>query len=140
MNITWNAKAYTKDFSFVHQYGNDLIALIDCAQDQTKSVLDLGCGNGALTNRLRAQGFQVIGLDASPDLLELARKQYPGIDFLQADAASFSLKEQVDVVFPTQYFTGLTRKSSRPCWLVYIGHLSKTGNLFLSLEETATML
>jgi trans-aconitate methyltransferase len=50
MNNTWNADQYTKDFSFVHQYGNHALELIDAPSGS--SVLDLGCGNGALTNTL----------------------------------------------------------------------------------------
>lgn len=45
MNIVWNADKYKKDFSFVHQYGDDVAELMDCKQGST--VLDLGCGNGA---------------------------------------------------------------------------------------------
>lgn len=30
MNIKWDAGKYTKDFSFVHQYGNDVAELINC--------------------------------------------------------------------------------------------------------------
>lgn len=102
MNILWNADQYTKDFSFVHQYGNDVAQLIDCKPGST--VADLGCGNGALTNHLRKNGFHVIGIDASPDLLDIARKNYPEIDFVQADATSFSLENPVDAVFSNAVF------------------------------------
>ena len=29
LNISWDAEKYTSDFSFVHQYGNSLLDLID---------------------------------------------------------------------------------------------------------------
>ena len=51
MNIAWDAGKYTKDFSFVHQYGSAVAELLDCGQGST--VVDLGCGNGALTNQLK---------------------------------------------------------------------------------------
>ena len=44
------AERCTVDFSFVHQNGNDVTELIDASAGS--SVLDLGCGNGALTIRL----------------------------------------------------------------------------------------
>lgn len=50
MNIKWNADKYTQDFSFVHEYGNEVIGLIN--REEGASVLDLGCGNGALTKKL----------------------------------------------------------------------------------------
>ena len=40
MNIKWDADKYTKDFSFVHQYGNGVVELIDCEIGGT--LIDLG--------------------------------------------------------------------------------------------------
>ena len=65
MNIQWNAQGYTQNFSFVHEYGR---GLIDLLEGGGLSVLDLGCGNGALTQRLAQAGFRAEGLDASPEL------------------------------------------------------------------------
>lgn len=97
MNIEWNADQYTRDFSFVHDYGQDVINLID--QEKGASVLDLGCGNGALTGRLSELGFKASGMDASPELLAVAKEQYPELRFFQGDASEFELSEKVDIVF-----------------------------------------
>ena len=102
MNITWDAEKYTADFSFVHQYGNGVAELIDAASGS--SVLDLGCGNGALTKALQDKGYRVIGMVASEEFLEVARKNYPAIEFVQGDAANFVLPEPVDVVFSNAVF------------------------------------
>ncbi len=96
MNIQWNAEGYTQNFSFVHEYGSQLLSLID---GRGLSVLDLGCGNGALTARLAQAGFQVQGLDASPELLETARRNYPELTFRQGDAVDFQVSVPFDVVF-----------------------------------------
>lgn len=45
------------------------------------TALDIGCGNGYIASRLRALGFDVIGVDASPDGIALARQAYPDIRF-----------------------------------------------------------
>lgn len=102
MNINWDADKYTSDFSFVHQYGNSVMELINADKDST--VLDLGCGNGALSKALYDKGYLVKGIDASKELLDIARKNHPEIEFIQADATSFSLQEQVDVVFSNAVF------------------------------------
>lgn len=96
MSIPWNANDYTQNFSFVHEYGSQLLSLID---GQGLSVLDLGCGNGALTGRLTQAGFLAQGLDASPELLEAARQAYPELTFRQGDAADFQVSQPFDVVF-----------------------------------------
>ena len=59
MNIKWDANKYTENFAFVHQYGNSVIELIDA--DKGSSVLDLGCGNGALTKALKDKGYLAEG-------------------------------------------------------------------------------
>ena len=70
MNIQWDAEKYTNDFSFVHQYGSSLLDLID---GENLSVLDLGCGSGALTKELAERGYDAEGIDASAELLQAAR-------------------------------------------------------------------
>lgn len=97
MNIEWESEKYANDFSFVPQYGKDLIKLLD--KDGAKSVLDLGCGSGLLTKSLLSEGFSVVGIDASSEQIELAKNNYPEIKFYCKDATDFSLDTQVDAVF-----------------------------------------
>ena len=52
-----------------------------------KKVLDVACGTGSQSIALSRKGFEVVGLDLSEQMLELARKkQYDTIAFIQADA------------------------------------------------------
>lgn len=97
MNITWDAETYTKDFSFVPDYGRGVLDLIDARPGA--SCLDLGCGNGALTAELVARGFAVRGADASSAMIELAQQAHPDLRFDVADATDFALDAPVDVVF-----------------------------------------
>ncbi|OPL09554.1 MAG: methyltransferase type 11 [delta proteobacterium ML8_F1] len=97
MNIQWDAKQYTQNFSFVHQYGRGLIELIE--NPGGAEVLDLGCGTGDLTRQLKEEGMKVIGMDASREQLEIAKATHPEISFVHGDATEFSLVAPVDVVF-----------------------------------------
>ena len=56
MNIKWDAEKYTDNFSFVHRHGTDVLKLIE---RKNGKVLDLGCGNGALTKVLHDKGYIV---------------------------------------------------------------------------------
>ena len=96
MNIKWNAQNYTQNFSFVHEYGENVMELLQAPQGST--VLDLGCGNGNLTQKLKEKGYQVIGLDDSADMLAVARETYPDIRFIKGNALDFQI-EPVDAVF-----------------------------------------
>ena len=75
MNIDWNAQEYLQDFSFVPRYGEDVLNLLDAHAGS--HVIDLGCGNGMLTKRLSEMGLNVTGIDASEDMLGIARSRYP---------------------------------------------------------------
>lgn len=44
-------------------------------------VVDLGCGSGILARELRRAGYEVLGVDASPALVRLARRVAPGARF-----------------------------------------------------------
>jgi demethylmenaquinone methyltransferase/2-methoxy-6-polyprenyl-1,4-benzoquinol methylase len=53
------------------------------------SALDVACGSGKLTARLAqiaGNGGRVVGLDFSPQMLEVARHDHPGIEFIEGDA------------------------------------------------------
>ena len=128
MNINWNAEKYTADFSFVPRYGNDVTGLIDAAPGS--SVLDLGCGNGALTHALREKGFRVVGLDASAELLEVARASYPDLDFRLGDATDFELAEPVDVVFSNAVFHWIDRER-QPEMLRCVRRALRSGGQFV---------
>ncbi len=102
MNIRWDAQGYTDNFKFVHQYGEDVLNILE-VKEGTR-VLDLGCGNGALTNKIANMGADVVGMDASKDMLEVARTNYPELAFIQEDATKFTLAEPVDAVFSNAVF------------------------------------
>lgn len=102
MNIKWNAIEYKDNFSFVFEYGKGVLDLIK--HKKGAYVIDLGCGNGVLTNELHNKGFNVLGIDASLDMLNLAKKNFPDLNFMYADATSFQLETPADVIFSNAVF------------------------------------
>lgn len=53
------------------------------------SALDVACGSGKLTAelaRIAGPKGRVVGLDFSPQMLEVARRDHPGIEFVEGDA------------------------------------------------------
>ena len=102
MNIEWNAQGYSERFSFVHEYGESVMDLLTVKPGS--HVIDLGCGNGALTRKLAERGYDVLGIDASPQMIELARKDAPELAFELGDAVRFSLARPADAIFSNAVF------------------------------------
>ncbi|HYR50339.1 MAG TPA: bifunctional demethylmenaquinone methyltransferase/2-methoxy-6-polyprenyl-1,4-benzoquinol methylase UbiE [Candidatus Eisenbacteria bacterium] len=60
-------------------------------------ALDVACGSGKLTAELaRIAGHEgrVVGLDFSPEMLEVARRDHPGIEFLEGDALKLPFDDE----------------------------------------------
>ena len=97
MNIKWNSEEYSTGFDFVHKYGEYVLKLITA--DKGSLVIDLGCGNGALTQKLCELGYKVVGIDDSEDMLQFAKAAYPHLEFHKGDAVNFSIENKADVIF-----------------------------------------
>lgn len=65
-------------------------------------VLDLACGSGRHSLELRRQGFEVVGADISPELLEIARRdaERDGLEvsFVEADLRELDFDAEFDIV------------------------------------------
>jgi demethylmenaquinone methyltransferase / 2-methoxy-6-polyprenyl-1,4-benzoquinol methylase len=59
------------------------------------SALDVACGSGKLTAELAklARGGRVVGLDFSPQMLEVARRRHPQLEFIEGDALNLPFEE-----------------------------------------------
>lgn len=73
MAQTWNPEAYSRDAAFVPQLGSGVLEWL--APQAGEHILDLGCGNGMLTEHIVAAGALVTGLDASPQMVAAARER-----------------------------------------------------------------
>jgi SAM-dependent methyltransferase len=61
-------------------------------------IIDLGCGSGAFTAPLRERGYIASGLDIASELISIAKRKFPDIEFVQGDVESIS--------FPSGTFDG----------------------------------
>ena len=64
-------------------------------------VLDMGCGTGSLTVRLSKRGFDMIGQDASSDMLTYAAAKSDGVTWICQNMEETELGEEVDAVIST---------------------------------------
>jgi len=93
----WNAGLYDDKFSFIWEYGSNLIDLLDPRPGER--ILDIGCGTGHLTQTIAQRGADVVGTDYSASMIEQARANYPGIRFEVEDASNFTVDQPFDAIF-----------------------------------------
>ncbi|MEJ1937462.1 class I SAM-dependent methyltransferase [Nostoc sp. NIES-2111] len=94
---SWNANLYQDKHSFVWQYGEDLLQLLN--PQPSEFILDLGCGTGQLTEKIAQFGAEVLGVDNSATMIEKARQNYPHLHFEVADARNLQVDKPLDAVF-----------------------------------------
>jgi len=94
--MNWNVGLYNEKHGFVHQYGSQLIDLLDPKSGEL--ILDLGCGSGQLTSKI-AESASVIGIDSAAEMIEASQQLFPDLDFYQMDADSFSFDQSFDAIF-----------------------------------------
>ena len=91
----WNPERYQRHASFVAELGQPVVELR--APRAGARVLDLGCGDGRLTEALVAAGCVVVGVDASPEQVAAARAR--GLDARLMDGQALTFADEFDAVF-----------------------------------------
>lgn len=98
----WNAELYDDKHSFVWKLASTVVDLL--APQQRERILDIGCGTGQLTAQIAESGAEVVGLDSSPAMIAEARRLYPQVEFVVADAHDFELTGRFDGAFSNAAF------------------------------------
>ena len=91
----WDAAGYSANAHFVPALGQAVLDLLQARAGER--ILDLGCGDGVLTEKLVALGAQAVGIDSSPDMIAAARRR--GLDARLMDARSLTFQDEFDAVF-----------------------------------------
>lgn len=92
---TWDAAGYAKNARFVADLAGDAVAWLDPKPGER--ILDVGCGDGALTAKLAAIGCAAVGIDTSDELLAAAKMR--GLDVRKADVRDLPFEAEFDAVF-----------------------------------------
>ena len=91
----WDAASYAANAAFVPALGAPVVALL--APRKGERILDLGCGDGVLTEALVAAGAEVIGVDAGEDMIAAAKAR--GLDAHVGDGQALAFSNEFDAVF-----------------------------------------
>lgn len=91
----WDAGDYAKNAAFVPALGAPVVELL--APRPGEKILDLGCGDGVLTQALADAGALVIGVDTSANMIATAVARR--LDARVVDGQALDFVEEFDAVF-----------------------------------------
>ncbi len=92
---TWSPERYDQHARFVSDLGAPVVELL--APRAGERILDLGCGDGALTEKLAGLGCDVVGVDASPE--QVAGACARGLDCRVGSGDALTFTGEFDAVF-----------------------------------------
>src|SRR5438105_3871480 len=79
------------------------------------SAVDVACGSGKLTAELAkiaGPAGRVVGVDFSPQMLEVARRAHPGLEFLEGDALNLQFDDaSFDAYRTPEELTGMAARA-----------------------------
>lgn len=129
----WDAADYARVGGFVAELGEAALDLLD--PQPGEHILDIGCGDGALTQKIVERGATVVGIDNSESMVIAAKAR--GLDARLMDAAQLKFSEAFDAAFSNASLHWVLDKerAARAIWFAlkpggrFAGEMGGEGNL-----------
>jgi SAM-dependent methyltransferase len=129
----WNAADYARVGGFVPALGEAALDLLD--PQPGEHILDVGCGDGTLTLKIREAGADVVGIDNNLSMIAAAKAK--GLDARLMDAAELKFAEAFDAAFSnaTLHWVLDKERAARAIWFAlkpggrFAGEMGGEGNL-----------
>jgi SAM-dependent methyltransferase len=123
----WDAADYARVGGFVPELGQAALDLLD--PQPGEHILDVGCGDGSLTLKIKEMGADVVGIDNSLSMVAAAKAK--GLDARLMDAAQLKFGEAFDAAFSN----ATLERAARAIWFAlkpggrFAGEMGGQGNL-----------
>jgi SAM-dependent methyltransferase len=89
---------YDERFARLERAGQNVHGEADfVASFSVRSVLDAGCGTGRVAIELARRGLDVVGVDADPAMLATARRNAPGLPWIESDLTTVDVGRVFDL-------------------------------------------
>ncbi|MCW8914727.1 MAG: class I SAM-dependent methyltransferase [Magnetovibrio sp.] len=92
---TWSPETYLRHGVFVSLLGEPVVQVLNPKEDE--KILDVGCGEGILTEKIIESGAKVLGIDNSAELIAGAHER--GLNVAALDALDMTFDNEFDAVF-----------------------------------------
>jgi trans-aconitate methyltransferase len=124
---TWNTDNYATHGRFVAKLATAVVDLLNPKPGE--QILDIGCGDGALTEQLAATGALLTGADVSPAMVAAARARGLHIDYHPAESLPYT--GQFDAAFSNAALHWIP-EATQPAALAAIHRALKSGGRFVA--------
>ena len=129
----WDPADYARVGAFVAELGEAALDLLD--PQPGEHILDVGCGDGTLTEKIVERGATVVGIDNSIEMVGAARAKR--IDARLMDAADLKFGEAFDAAFSnaTLHWVLDKERAARAIWFAlkpggrFAGEMGGEGNV-----------
>jgi len=129
----WDAAEYARVGGFVPALGQAALELLD--PQPGEHILDVGCGDGTLTLKIKEAGADVVGIDNSLNMVAAAKAR--GLDARLMDVADLRFSEAFDAAFSnaTLHWVLDKERAARAIWFAlrpagrFAGEMGGEGNL-----------
>lgn len=116
-----------------HNDKTDLSYFDDFMINCNSKILDLGCGMGHYSKYMKSKGFDVIGIDFSEGMINIARRTNPDIEFIEADICNLpkSLDDDFDGVVLAFVLQHMSKEDAKKCLNGLHQHLKEKAQLLI---------
>lgn len=125
------AKKYAKEFSKPSEHIEEFLALLP----KNAKILDAGCGVGVNAEFMASEGFEIVGIDLSKEMINIARKKFPQIDFRQQDIREIdSPPNSFNGIFASFSLIHIAKKDIPTLLKKFHKLLKKRGVIYIALQ------
>ena len=129
------ASYYSKKFTGIGSRVKDIERAFVYVNKQFPTTLELGCGDGRDAKEICKRTNRYIGIDASKQLLNVARKRVSRATFYVADIESYEFESGIDVVFAFASLLHVPRGKLKDVFKRAHKALNKGGIFYISTKE-----
>lgn len=131
------ASTYAQKFNTIGSRRGDIERAFSLLgkQPEESSVVEIGCGNGRDAAVITEFTKRFVGIDASKEMIQLAREYLPNVDFQVADIAEFDIPQETDIVFSFASLLHFSKEEIQEILHVYYKRLSDNALVYISLKR-----
>lgn len=135
-DLSWLWPAVSPVEDYRHEAQEFVRVIQKHAQRPVKTLLDIGCGGGHIDHHLQ-EYYSVTGVDCSPQMLDLARRLNPRLEYQLGDMRSLKLPQKFDaVIIADSISCMLTEDDLLAAFSTAFNHLNPGGIFCTYAEET----